>query len=244
MSLSGSAKNWSTKLTRNIPPGQFGRYLLVGAWNTLFGYGSFAFFTAILSPMIPYSYIVASVISSLLNISVSYLGYKWFVFKTRGNYLREWLRCVAVYSGGIVFGSSHLTRTGHGHSAEYAVRHPGALHRRCYPHCIHGCVQLRGTQEIFLPDAGIMRVLITGGSGFIGRNLAEQFASTYKVSAPSSAELDLLNEQDAARVSRRSSVLTSWCMLPLRGRIAGWLLLRTCSTAIAACFSISCAIRD
>jgi len=104
MSLSGSAKNWSTKLTRNIPPGQFGRYLLVGAWNTLFGYGSFAFFTAILSPMIPYSYIVASVISSLLNISVSYLGYKWFVFKTRGNYLREWLRCVAVYSGGIVFG--------------------------------------------------------------------------------------------------------------------------------------------
>ena len=39
-----------------------------------------------------------------------------------------------------------------------------------------------------------MRVLITGGSGFIGRNLAEQFAPLYQVSAPSSAELDLLNE--------------------------------------------------
>jgi len=74
--------------------GQFGRYLLVGAWNTLFGYGSFAFFTAILSPVIPHSYIVASVIASLLNISVSYLGYKWFVFKTKGNYVREWIRCV------------------------------------------------------------------------------------------------------------------------------------------------------
>ncbi|HKN16427.1 MAG TPA: NAD(P)-dependent oxidoreductase [Candidatus Sulfotelmatobacter sp.] len=40
-----------------------------------------------------------------------------------------------------------------------------------------------------------MRILITGGSGFIGRNLAEQLASTFQVMAPSSAELDLLNEQ-------------------------------------------------
>jgi GDP-L-fucose synthase len=40
-----------------------------------------------------------------------------------------------------------------------------------------------------------MRILITGGSGFIGRNLAEQLAGTYDVSAPTSAELDLLNEQ-------------------------------------------------
>jgi UDP-glucose 4-epimerase len=39
------------------------------------------------------------------------------------------------------------------------------------------------------------RILITGGSGFIGRNLAEQFAGTYEVLAPSSAELDLLQEQ-------------------------------------------------
>ncbi len=40
-----------------------------------------------------------------------------------------------------------------------------------------------------------MRILITGGPGFIGRNLAEQLATTYEVLAPSSAELDLLNEQ-------------------------------------------------
>jgi UDP-glucose 4-epimerase len=40
-----------------------------------------------------------------------------------------------------------------------------------------------------------MRLLITGGSGFIGRNLAEKLASSHDVSAPSSAELDLLNEK-------------------------------------------------
>jgi putative flippase GtrA len=102
-SLPGKVQ-WAQHVKRHIPPGQFGRYLLVGVWNTLFGYGSFAFFTKILSPMIPHSYIAASVISSLLNISVSYLGYKFFVFKTKGNYLREWLRCVGVYSGGILFG--------------------------------------------------------------------------------------------------------------------------------------------
>jgi putative flippase GtrA len=104
MSFSDFANRWSASLTRHIPPGQFGRYLLVGAWNTLFGYGSYVLLTAILTPVIPHSYIAASVISSLLNISVSFLGYKWFVFKTKGNYMREWIRCVGVYSGGILFG--------------------------------------------------------------------------------------------------------------------------------------------
>jgi len=41
-----------------------------------------------------------------------------------------------------------------------------------------------------------MRILITGGSGFIGKNLAEQLVPEYQVFAPSSAELDLLKERD------------------------------------------------
>ena len=44
-----------------------------------------------------------------------------------------------------------------------------------------------------------MRILITGGSGFIGRNLAEQLAGKYEVSAPTSAELDLLNQHDVRK---------------------------------------------
>lgn len=97
-------QGWVARLTRHIPPGQFARYLVVGAWNTLFGYGTFALFTAVLNPIVPHSYIWASLVSSLLNITVAYLGYKWFVFRTKGNYLREWMRCVAVYGGGIVVG--------------------------------------------------------------------------------------------------------------------------------------------
>ncbi|MBV8864799.1 MAG: NAD(P)-dependent oxidoreductase [Acidobacteriaceae bacterium] len=38
------------------------------------------------------------------------------------------------------------------------------------------------------------KILITGGSGFIGRNLAELFADQYEVMAPGRRELDLVNE--------------------------------------------------
>lgn len=89
------------RLGGHIPPGQFGRYLLVGASNTLVGYASFAAVTATLSSMGPYSYVVAYLLVSFLNITWAFLGYKHFVFKTKGNYVREWGRCVAVYGGSI-----------------------------------------------------------------------------------------------------------------------------------------------
>lgn len=98
------ARSILSTLTSHIPPGQLGRYLLVGIWNTAFAYGTFAIFTYLLSRYIPASYMVASVLSSLLNITVSFLGYKWLVFRTRGNYLKEWARTVMVYSGAIALG--------------------------------------------------------------------------------------------------------------------------------------------
>ena len=104
MSLSGFANKCSTTLMRQFPPGQFGRYLLVGAWNTLFAYGSYAALTALLTPHIPHAYVLAAVLANLLAITFSYLNYKWFIFKTKGNYVREWIRCLAVYGGGSLFG--------------------------------------------------------------------------------------------------------------------------------------------
>jgi UDP-glucose 4-epimerase len=39
----------------------------------------------------------------------------------------------------------------------------------------------------------LLKILVTGGSGFIGRNVAEYFGERYSVSAPSSADLNLLD---------------------------------------------------
>ena len=123
---------WIRRLTSHIPPEQFGRYLLVGMFNTLFGYGTYAVLTAVLAPVVPHSYIPASIIAAPLNITVAYLGYKWFVFKTHGNYWREWSRCMMVYGSAMALGIVllppavflvHLT-TGLDRSAPYVA---GAL---------------------------------------------------------------------------------------------------------------------
>lgn len=81
---------------------QMGRYLLVGGFNTIFGYSLFALLNYSLQGMGSYSYMLASLFSNLIAITVAFLGYKWFVFKTKGNYLREWLRCVGVYGSGML----------------------------------------------------------------------------------------------------------------------------------------------
>lgn len=90
---------WIDRIVEHFPPGQFGRYLVVGVGNTAFGYGTYAGLTALFTPHIPYAYMVAGILSSFLNITFSFLTYKWFIFKTKGNYLREWSRCVVVYGG-------------------------------------------------------------------------------------------------------------------------------------------------
>jgi putative flippase GtrA len=93
------------RLFTHVPAGQLWRFLLVGVWNTLFGYASFATFALLLGLVYPrYGYILAGAVSSILNITVAYLGYKWFVFKTKGHYLSEWVRCLVVCSSSIVLG--------------------------------------------------------------------------------------------------------------------------------------------
>ena len=75
---------------------------MVGASNTLFSYVLYAGCVAGWGHLLP-AYgkpvivVFASITAKPIAITVAFLGYKHFVFRTKGNYLKEWLRCFAVY---------------------------------------------------------------------------------------------------------------------------------------------------
>jgi putative flippase GtrA len=101
--------------------------LAVGACNTIFGYGCFVLFTLFLSRVLSYGYVLASLLANLFSITFSFFGYKWFVFKTKGNYLKEWIRCVGVYASSMILSAAALPfvvgiirrQPGHERSAPY-----------------------------------------------------------------------------------------------------------------------------
>jgi putative flippase GtrA len=87
---------------------QLVRYLLVGGFNTAFGYGLFALLNWCCTGLGAYGYMYAAVVSNFIAITVAFLGYKWFVFQTRGNYLSEWVRCMGVYGSSTLIGLAGL----------------------------------------------------------------------------------------------------------------------------------------
>ncbi len=60
--------------------------------------------TALLTPHVPFAYMFACLLAYFLNITFSFLNYKWFIFKTKGNYVKEWSRCILVYAGTVAIG--------------------------------------------------------------------------------------------------------------------------------------------
>ena len=87
---------------------QLVRYVLVGGFNTIFGYVLFALLNWTFRGFGSFSYMYAAVLGNLIAITVAFLGYKWFVFRTRGNYLAEWIRCVGVYGSTMLIGLAGL----------------------------------------------------------------------------------------------------------------------------------------
>jgi putative flippase GtrA len=70
-------------------------YLIVGMWNTAFGYGLFAGLYYLLSKSMHYNVIL--LICYVVSTINAYLLYKYLVFKTKGDLIRGYLRFSMVY---------------------------------------------------------------------------------------------------------------------------------------------------
>ncbi|WP_150142454.1 GtrA family protein [Candidatus Enterovibrio escicola] len=71
------------------------RFILVGGFNTIFG---FVVFTLLCLLADDYSnYLIILVSSNLIAVVVAFLMLKFLVFQTKGNYLKEFMRCYLTY---------------------------------------------------------------------------------------------------------------------------------------------------
>jgi putative flippase GtrA len=88
-------------LSKRLSGVQSIRFLVAGGFNTLFGVAdTFVLLklALLLSPAHPkWMGTAAMASSSMINITVSFLTYKWFVFGTKGNYGTEFLRSLTIY---------------------------------------------------------------------------------------------------------------------------------------------------
>jgi putative flippase GtrA len=100
---SGRAETESViaKTSRRLAEMQSVRFVVVGGLNTVFGViDSFVLLKVLLwlRPDEPKTMgTVAMAASSVINIAFSFLTYKWLVFRTKRNYLKEYLRSLTIY---------------------------------------------------------------------------------------------------------------------------------------------------
>jgi putative flippase GtrA len=90
-------------MRRVLPSGEVIRFLMVGGFNTAFSLALYNAFVVLVRHFVRNEIVVADAaqcFSMPIAITVAFLGYKWFVFRTKGDYLKEWLRCFAVYGVG------------------------------------------------------------------------------------------------------------------------------------------------
>ena len=78
------------------------RFLLIGGWNTIFGYGIFALLYLLLGDRV--NYLVVALISHMIAVTQSFVSQRLFVFCTRGALLGEYLRFHLANIGLLFFG--------------------------------------------------------------------------------------------------------------------------------------------
>lgn len=95
------------ELAARVATNQPLRFLVVGGWNTGSSYAVFAVTYYLFSPYV--DYLVILVAATVVNVTNAFLCYKFIVFRTRGNYLREYLRFYMVNAVPIGVGFVLLT---------------------------------------------------------------------------------------------------------------------------------------
>jgi putative flippase GtrA len=141
------------RFARRVSGAQFVRYVLVGTWNTAMGYTLFAYFTYLFTKHSVHGYIYAAFVSNAIAITVAFFGYKFFVFRTKGNYLTEYLRCVTVYGSAAIPGIPLLA------ALKNIIAHYAKVHPRSF--VVHGHVL---TLEALSPY--VAQAMITGCTVF------------------------------------------------------------------------------
>jgi len=78
------------------------RYLIAGGWNTLFGYVISLILYGLLRTK--YHIVLISILANIIAITSAFILYKFYVFKTKGNYLKEYLRIYLTYGLSAILG--------------------------------------------------------------------------------------------------------------------------------------------
>ncbi len=95
------------------------RYLLAGGYNTVFG---FAVFTGLYYLLIEHlHYLIIATLAQVIGITNSWLVYRVFVFRSKGNMVREYLKIYIVYGTSFFLGIALLALL-----VELAGMHPVA----------------------------------------------------------------------------------------------------------------------
>jgi putative flippase GtrA len=82
------------------------RFLVLGAWNTLFGYAAFAVGYLLLNRWL--QYIVIAVLAHAVAVTQSFLTHKFLVFQSAGPWPAEFLRFNLTHAGTFAAGLAGL----------------------------------------------------------------------------------------------------------------------------------------
>ena len=77
------------------------KYVLVGIWNTIFG---LIVYTVLIKIFGPKHYLLLGIPSNIIAVTNAYICYKFIVFKTKGNIIKEYLKTYSVYGVSMLCG--------------------------------------------------------------------------------------------------------------------------------------------